>query len=87
MSGVFCFSQFCKPLFYASPFRQVALYVYTYELADEGHQLYAALNDAMRLRTDDSIAYWRPLIWHIDCALQVSAPYSHLPVVFVCTRT
>ena len=53
----------------------VAIYVYTYELqpeeeGDTTDQIYAAMNAAMRDRNAAGIAFWRPLIWEVDSALQ-----------------
>ena len=52
----------------------LAIYVYTYQLRDIGEpqdQIYTAMNTAMRLGDARSIAFWRPLIWAIDAALEV----------------
>ena len=47
------------------PQHVVALYVYTYELAGEGEQIYSAMNRAMRLRDAAAVDFWRPLIWQV----------------------
>ena len=56
-----------------SPQHIVPIYVYTYELPDDGEtdQIYGAMNRAMRLHDAHAIAFWRPLIWQVDCALQL----------------
>ena len=58
------------------PLHVAALYVYTYELPPEdgGDQIYGAMNAAMRTADAPGIAFWRPLIWHIDVALLALPP-------------
>ena len=58
------------------PLHIVSLYVYTYELPCDGHQIYRAMNRAMRQADGNAIAFWRPLIWQVDCALQSLPPFS-----------
>ena len=58
-----------------SPVHAVPLYVYTYELSDESVQIYGAMNSAMRTHDKHAIAFWRPLIWQVDQALQQLPPY------------
>ena len=48
-----------------SPLHVVPIYVYTYELADDGDQIYSAMNRAMRLHDEAAIEFWRPLIWQV----------------------
>ena len=59
-----------------NPQHAVAVYCYTYELpaADEGDQIYSAMNGAMRDRDGAQVAFWRPMIWHVDAALQALPP-------------
>ena len=53
------------------PRHVVPIYVYTYELEGDGDQIYGAMNRAMRLCDAAALEFWRPLIWQVDCALQV----------------
>ena len=53
----------------------VPIYVYTYELA-AGEQIYGAMNRAMRLHDEEAIAFWRPLIYHLDKALLELPTYT-----------
>ena len=55
-----------------------AIYIYSYEMDhDEPQdQIYAAMNAAMRLHDPRGIAFWRPLIWEIDVALQQLPGYD-----------
>ena len=39
-------------------------------------QIYGAMNRAMRLHDSVAIDFWRPLIWHVDRALQQLPPYA-----------
>eukprot|EP00667_Euglena_gracilis_P000218 EG_transcript_218 len=58
---------------YPQPLRpSLALFVYTYEMLSDQptDQVYSCMNHAMRLRDAERIAFWRPLIWEIDQALQ-----------------
>eukprot|EP00667_Euglena_gracilis_P000530 EG_transcript_529 len=54
----------------------LALFVYTYEMVttEPTDQIYSCMNRAMRLRDANQIAFWRPLIWEIDQALQALPP-------------
>ena len=54
-----------------SPLHIVPIYVYTYELAGDCDQIYGAMNRAMRNHDEGAVTFWRPLIWHLDCALAV----------------
>ena len=58
------------------PLHIVPIYVYTYEMDGETDQIYSAMNRAMRLHDDAAVAFWRPLIWHVDRALQQLPPYT-----------
>ena len=40
-----------------------------------GDQIYGAMNTAMRLADAPALAFWRPLLWHIDRALLALPPY------------
>ena len=40
-----------------------------------GDQIYGAMNKAMRLSDAPALAFWRPLLWHIDRALLALPPY------------
>ena len=59
-----------------SPLHVVPVYVYTYELEGEPEQIYGAMNRAMRCHDAAGIAFWRPLIWQIDRALQQLPPHK-----------
>ena len=61
-----------------SPRHIVPIYVYTYELPDDADtdQIYGAMNRAMRLHDSTAIDFWRPLIWHVDKALQMLPKYT-----------
>ena len=52
-----------------SPAHAAPLYVYTYELAGEGDQIYRAIGRAVRAHDEAALAFWRPLIWQVDQAL------------------
>ena len=47
------------------------IYVYTYELPEGNDQIYGAMNRAMREHCRAGLAFWRPLIWRLDRALQL----------------
>ena len=58
------------------PKHVAAIFVYTYNLPtppgeSEAEQIYASMNAAMRRGNADAIAFWRPLIWAVDVAVQV----------------
>ena len=59
-----------------SPLHIAPIFMYTYELAHEGDQIYSAMNRAMRERDTTAVEYWRPLIWQVDKALQVLPSYK-----------
>ena len=54
-----------------SPVHVLPIYVYTCELAESDDQIYGAMNRAMRESDAEALAFWRPLIWLLDRALQV----------------
>ena len=65
--------------YFLDPRHTAALYVYTYELsyAEDGFdQIYAAMNEAIRLHDPPAIDFWRPLIWQIDVALEALPSYK-----------
>ena len=53
-----------------SPVHVVPIYVYTYELPGASDQIYSAMNKAMRTHDARGVAFWRPLIWQVDRALE-----------------
>eukprot|EP00668_Euglena_longa_P007128 GGOE01008513.1.p1 GENE.GGOE01008513.1~~GGOE01008513.1.p1 ORF type:complete len:995 (-),score=278.11 GGOE01008513.1:11-2935(-) len=65
-----------RQLFPQSLRHSLALFIYTYELVTDEvtDQIYSSMNHAMRLRDPKLIAFWRPLIWEIDQALQALPP-------------
>ena len=74
--------------FLLDPWHAVTVYVYTYELPndDAGDQIYGAMNRAMRLRDMEGVAFWRPLIWQLDIALQVPMDFAPPPSCVLCQR-
>ena len=58
-----------------SPRDVAPVFVYTYELQEEGDQIYAAMNAAMRRYDKALVAFWRPLLWQLHKALQRLPPY------------
>ena len=61
-----------------TPLHIVPIYLYTYELKDPegGDQIYSAMNSAMRTGDTAGLKFWRPLLWHLDQALQVLPAYK-----------
>ena len=63
------------------PNHVAAIFVYTYQLpaGPEGPdtaQIYSAMNTALRTGDHKAIAFWRPLIWSVDVALQALPPHK-----------
>ena len=58
------------------PLQILPIYVYTYELSGDGAQIYESMNTAMRENSEAGIAFWRPLIWQVDCVLLLLPPYK-----------
>ena len=68
-----------RQLNFMDPKDAVAIYIYTYELqyeTEEGDQIYGVMNRVMRLRDEEGIEYWRPLIYLLDSALEALPPYT-----------
>eukprot|EP00668_Euglena_longa_P009965 GGOE01012079.1.p1 GENE.GGOE01012079.1~~GGOE01012079.1.p1 ORF type:complete len:274 (-),score=70.94 GGOE01012079.1:623-1444(-) len=54
-----------------------AIFTYTYELLGNDWQIYSEVNRIMREHVPQDVAFWRPLIFHLDCALGKLPSHEH----------